>query len=81
MNRRNFLRTTGITSAIALTSTQLFANTISKRESTKGLINPAIIKKIRDRIKPITKEERAHRLEQAQKLMKENIIDAIFMEG
>lgn len=81
MNRRNFLRTTGIVSTAALTSTQLFADTISKNIPEKGSIDPAIIKKIRDRIKPITKEERAQRLEQAQKLMKENNIDAVFMEG
>ncbi|MBK7666815.1 MAG: aminopeptidase P family protein [Sphingobacteriaceae bacterium] len=81
MNRRNFLRTTGIVSTVALTSTQLFANTISKHEAAKGLINPDIIKKLTDRIKPITKEERAQRLEQARKLMTENKIDAVFMEG
>ncbi|MBP7809611.1 MAG: aminopeptidase P family protein [Bacteroidia bacterium] len=81
MNRRNFLRTTGIASTVALTSTQLFANTIAKHEPSKGLINPDIIKKLTDRIKPITKEERAQRLEQARKLMTENKIDAIFMEG
>ncbi len=82
MNRRNFLRTTGIVSTAALTSTQLFADTIgAKHEPTKGSIDPATIKKIRDRIKPITKEERSQRIAQAQKLMSENNIDAVFMEG
>ncbi|HWY10228.1 MAG TPA: Xaa-Pro peptidase family protein [Bacteroidia bacterium] len=81
MNRRNFIKTTGIASALALTSTQLFAETISKPFPAKGLIDPAIIKKLTDRIKPITNEERAQRLEQARKLMVENKIDAIFMEG
>lgn len=86
MNRRNFLRTTGIASTVALTSTQLFSETIPiaigiKHEPSKGFINPATIKKLTDRIKPITKEERAQRLEQARKLMAENKMDAIFMEG
>lgn len=81
MNRRNFIKTTGIASTLALTSTQLFADTLSKPFPGKGLIDPAIIKKICDRIKPITNQERAERLEQARKLMSENKVDAIFMEG
>jgi Xaa-Pro dipeptidase len=81
MNRRHFLRTTGIVSTTALTSTQLFADTISKDIPEKRSIDPATLKKLRDRVKPITKEERVLRLEQAQKLMKENNIDAVFMEG
>ena len=81
MNRRNFIKTTGIASTLALTSTQLFADTILKPFPGKGLIDPAIIKKICDRIKPITKEERAQRIEQARKLMTENKLDAVFMEG
>ena len=79
MNRRNFIKTTGIASTLALTSTQLFAETIpiaigTKPFPEKKLIDPAIIKKICDRIKPITNEERAQRLEQARKLMSENKI-------
>jgi Xaa-Pro dipeptidase len=81
MNRRNFLRTTGITSAVALTSTQLFSETLSKDIPEKNHIDPAIVKKLRDRIKPITKEEYAERQDRARKLMVENNIDAIFMEG
>ena len=81
MNRRKFLRTTGIASTVALTSTQLFADTISKHEPAKGSIDPATIKKLRDRIKPITKEEREERMDRARNLMVENNIDLIFMEG
>ena len=81
MNRRNFLKTTGIVSGAALASGSLIAGSVTKHEATKGLIDPAVIKKINDRIKPITKEERTQRLEQARKLMAENKIDAIFMEG
>jgi Xaa-Pro dipeptidase len=80
MNRRHFLKTTGLASGLALTSTSLFADTISK-PVVSGSIDPALIKKIRDRIKPITKEEYLQRQEQARKLMAENNIDAIFMEG
>lgn len=81
MNRRNFLKTTGIASTVALTSTQLFAKTIVKDIPEKNHIDPATVKKLRDRIKPITKEEYTLRLENARKLMSENKIDAIFMEG
>lgn len=80
MDRRHFLRSAGITSGLALTSTSLFAETISK-PSIKGSIDPALIKKIRDRIKPIKREEYVQRQEQARKLMTDNNIDAIFMEG
>lgn len=36
---------------------------------------------IRGRIKPITNEERAQRIENARKLMAENGIDALLFEG
>lgn len=81
MNRRNFLRTTGIVSGAALASGSLIAGSVTRHEATKGLIDPEIVKKITNRIKPITKEERVQRLEQARKLMTENKMDAIFMEG
>src|ERR1041384_261143 len=87
MDRRHFLKSTGFVSGLALTSAvipnsfrDLHAETISKPNAT-GSIDPALIKKIRDRIKPITKEEYLQRQEQARKLMTENNIDAIFMEG
>jgi len=81
MNRRNFLRTTGIVSGAALASGSLIAESVTKHEATKGIIDPEVIKKITSRIKPITKEERAQRIELARKLMTENKMDAIFMEG
>lgn len=81
MNRRHFLRTTGIASTLALTSTHLFADNIPKDIPERKHIDPATVKKLRDRIKPITKEEHEARLEKARQLMTENNIDAIFMEG
>ena len=42
--------------------------------------NPKV-DEIRSRIKPITTEERLQRIEKAQKIMQEQNIDALFMEG
>lgn len=81
MNRRNFLKTTGIVSTVGLTSTPLLAETISKNTTEKRLIDPETIKKIRARITPVSKEEYTQRITRAKKLMFENNIDAIFMEG
>lgn len=81
MDRRRFLKTTGIVSALAATSTNTFAQTISSSEEKKNLIDPELIEKIRSRIVPISPEERSYRIEKAQKLMGENKMDFIFMEG
>lgn len=44
-------------------------------------MDPAIIQSIKARIKPITAEERAQRVENAKRLMADNKLDAIIMEG
>jgi Xaa-Pro dipeptidase len=80
MDRRHFLKSTGLASGLALTSASLLAETVAE-PFISGTFDPALIKKIRDRIKPITKEEYLQRQEQARKLMSENKMDAIFMEG
>ncbi|HRD38803.1 MAG TPA: M24 family metallopeptidase [Bacteroidia bacterium] len=81
MDRRRFLKTTGLVSAFAATSTSSFAQTISSSNDKKSLIDPEIIEKLRSRIVPISSEERSLRIEKAQKLMAQNKMDAIFMEG
>lgn len=81
MNRRRFIKTTGLVSAFALTATPSFAKTLSDDENKKQFINPKIVKKLRDRIIPISSEERSQRIDKAQKLMSENKLDFVFMEG
>jgi Xaa-Pro dipeptidase len=77
MNRRNFLRTTGSLGAIAAVS-PAFAFTPTLEG---GHFDPSIIKSIKDRIIPISEKEHNLRRENARKLMAENKIDAIIMEG
>ena len=73
MNRRSFLKTSGTAATLGIISPKL---SFSRPE-----ISPSTIKSITDRIKPITAEEHLQRIESARKLMKENNIDALFMEG
>jgi Xaa-Pro dipeptidase len=73
MERRDFLKTAAITAAAPLALSHALAQ---PGQST----NPKV-KAIRDRIRPITKEERLGRLEKARRLMTELGIDALVMEG
>lgn len=81
MNRRNFIKTTGAVTALTAFNPSLSIGETLKMNSPSGLIPAELIKKLRDRIKPITNEERVLRQEQARKLMSENKIDAIILEG
>ena len=80
MDRRNFIRTTGLITTFSAISPSLSADTFINN-SKDGLISADVIKAMRARIKPITAEERKQRIEQARKLMQENKIDAVLMEG
>ncbi|MGZ3885439.1 MAG: M24 family metallopeptidase, partial [Bacteroidia bacterium] len=77
MNRRNFIKTGGAVAALS----SLHPSALLATPGVSGDISPEIIKSVRSRIKPITSEERAQRRSQAQKLMTEHNIDAVFMEG
>jgi len=80
MNRRSFIKTTGLVAGVAAISPSLGAETIIK--STKeGIMSAEIIQAMLARIKPITAAERLQRIEKAKQLMDENKIDAILMEG
>lgn len=81
MNRRKFIRNAGLIAGVSAISPSLSAETISPHTASEGVIDPAVIKAIRARIKPITAEERAQRIEKAKALMAENKLDAILMEG
>lgn len=80
MDRRNFIKTGGIITAVSAISPSLSAETLVKAP-LDGIISPEVIKAIRGRIKPITPEERLQRIEKARQLMTENKLDAILMEG
>jgi Xaa-Pro dipeptidase len=80
MDRRKFLKAGSAAAALAGVSSS-FASVSSNALIANGHIPATVIKAIKDRIRPITKEERLKRLEQAQKLMAENQIDALLMEG
>src|ERR1051325_1235425 len=75
MDRRSFIKTAGVTAAAgAILPSVSFSQTGSD-------IQPAIVKSIRERIKPVAKEEHMVRIQTAQKLMAENKIDILLMEG
>src|SRR6478736_9830116 len=71
--RRNFIRTSVTSIATASAITSYAAPAFS---STLDQLKPMI-----DDVKPITLEEREARIAKAQKLMTENKIDAIYLDG
>ncbi|WHZ06810.1 MAG: Proline dipeptidase [Cytophagales bacterium] len=75
--RRNFIRTsvTGIAAASAITG---YAKPMITSSYSTALDQ---LKPMTDDSKPITVEERKARIEKAQKLMVENKIDAIYLDG
>lgn len=80
MDRRRFFTTAGTTAAFtALAAGQAFADDAAA--APKARFDAATVKAMRERIHPITAEEYQARQEQARKLMRENKIDAIFVEG
>lgn len=80
MNRRKFLKTGGLVTAVSAISPSLVGNTFSQN-AADGVIPKELINSIRSKIVPITDEERRQRIEKARVLMAENKIDALFMEG
>jgi Xaa-Pro dipeptidase len=79
MNRRNFIKTTGLITTFSAVSPSLSAETFMKAQD--GIIPSDVVKAMRARIKPITAEERKQRIENARKIMGENKIDVLLMEG
>ena len=76
MQRRNFIKTTAAAASLsALAPVAALAQQQGKNFSDTE------IKAIRSRIKPISKEERAQRIANAQKLMHENGVDVLLVEG
>jgi Xaa-Pro dipeptidase len=80
MNRRHFLRNAGLVTAVGAVTPALSAEAFIPT-GTGGKFPKELVKAMRDKIKPITQEERMKRIEQARLLMEQNGLDAIFMEG
>jgi len=80
MDRRRFFAAAGTTAALAgITTDRAFAQERAASASTH--FDAGTIKAMRDRIRPIGADELQARREQARRLMKDNAIDAIFVEG
>ncbi len=81
MDRRRFFTAAGSTAALtALGAGRAFAQEHAAAAGTTHF-DAATIKTMRDRIHPISANELKARQEQARRYMKDNAIDAIFVEG
>ena len=80
MDRRRFFTAAGTTAAlVGLGSEHAFAD---DRTATPTIrFDAGTVKAMRDRIRPIGPDEYLARQEHARRLMKDNKIDAIFVEG
>ena len=78
LNRRNFLKTTAGAAGAAWVGGRVFASPAQEPKKDGPI---AILKPMTDGIVPISDAERLARMEKARKLMVENGIDAIAMEG
>ena len=78
LSRRNFLSTAGLATAAALSPLHA-----QEHEQTSSAIPSAIaaLKSRKAEAKPITAEERGHRIERARELMHANKMDAIVVGG
>ncbi|HXC05705.1 MAG TPA: Xaa-Pro peptidase family protein, partial [Bacteroidia bacterium] len=75
MNRRNFVKAGGLITSLAVVNPALsFSRPMART------LDPAF-QKLHDKITPITIQEYESRMEQARKLMAENKLDMVFMEG
>ncbi|MBI5214150.1 MAG: aminopeptidase P family protein [Ignavibacteriae bacterium] len=74
MNRRNFIKSSSLAATLPLVASTAFAQQQSAVSNQKSEI-------FKWRIKPITKEERLARIENAKRLMHSHNIDALLFEG
>jgi len=80
MDRRRFFTAAGTTAAlVALGAERVLAD--DRTITAKTHFDTATVKAMRERIRPIAADEFQARQEQARRLMKDNAIDAIFVEG
>ena len=82
-SRRNFLKTSGL-GAVALPAVMLGGKVLAAESATEAVkLPPSILalQAVTSKIVPITDVERKARLAKAQRLMTENKIDAMYMDG
>jgi len=80
MDRRRFFTAAGTTAAlVGLGADHALAQ--ERAVTASSHFDAGTIKAMRDRIRPIGSDELAARREQARRLMKDNAIDAVFVEG
>ena len=82
-SRRNFLKTSGL-GAVALPAVMLGGKVLAADSTTEAVKLPPTIlalQSVTSKIVPITDAERKTRLAKAQRLMTENKIDAMYMDG
>jgi Xaa-Pro aminopeptidase len=80
MDRRRFFTAAGTTAAlVGLGADRALADEHAAKASTH--FDAGVVKAMRDRIRPIGPDEFRARQEHARRLMKDNAIDAIFVEG
>lgn len=80
MKRRDFLRNSAVTAGSAtLLSTLPGCESPAPAESAKSPLD--VLTSMMDGVQPITVDERKARIEKAQRLMAENKIDAIYLDG
>ncbi|MGI9264773.1 MAG: M24 family metallopeptidase [Gammaproteobacteria bacterium] len=77
INKRDFMRFAGVGSLAALSP----ATTVSAQEAAACADPFAGLESMAKGVLPISREERLGRIERAQKLMVENDIDAMFLDG
>jgi len=78
MDRRSFFTATGSTVALAALGA---GNAFGQEHAASTHFDAGTIKTMRERIRPIGASEFEARREQARRYMKDNAIDAIFVEG
>ena len=83
MHRRRFFSTAGAATLAGLAAGLAAGRAAAEDRAAKpaAQFDAATVKSVRDRIKPIAAQEYQARQEQARRLMKDNGIDAIFVEG
>lgn len=80
MKRRDFIRASAVTAGTATVLTSLQACENPAAKETTGSPFDAL-KSMMEGVNPITVDERKARIEKAQRLMAENKIDAIYLDG
>src|SRR5882724_5206715 len=77
LSRRNFMQLGAVAGAAAVLPGS------AEAQSTAAVSSPAIaaLKSMKDQARPITRDERRARIEQARKLMSVNKLDAVVMSG